>query len=71
MAFNGNKTKIRKGKFIMLEMIILGITVVVAQVITGLLMFKLCMSKPFIKMYAKKYMKMVEEITEEMFDEAE
>ena len=55
----------------MLEMIVLGVTVVVAQTVAGLLMFKLCMSKTFIKKYAKKYMKVVEELTEELFKEAE
>lgn len=67
--FNGNKTKIRKGKFIMLEMVILGLTVVVAQMVAGLMMFKLCLSKKFMKKYVKKYMKLTEALTEELLEE--
>lgn len=53
----------------MLEMIVLGLTVVVAQTVVGLITFKLCMSKAFIKKFTKKYMSMVEEVTEELLDE--
>lgn len=50
----------------MMEMIVLGITIVAAQAVAGIIMMKAFMSKKFIKKFTKMYVEIAEEMTEEM-----
>lgn len=57
----------------MAEMIVLGLTLVIANVITSIAMiylsFKLMTNKKFMANFVKKYMKMLEEITDELTED--
>ncbi len=57
----------------MLEMFILGVTIVVGQLLGGYIMIQIVMkqymSKDFIKKYTKMGMEVAQEITEEMEDD--
>lgn len=57
----------------MLEMVVLGVTLVLGQVIASLVMvyltFKLMMSKKFMLKFVKQCMKFLEEITEELTED--
>ncbi len=53
----------------MLEMIVLGLTVVIAQTIIGIIMVKVMMSKHFLKKYAKMSYELTNELVEEMDSE--
>lgn len=50
-------------------MIVLGITVVIAQSIIGLIMMKVVLSKGFLKKYTKMSIQLAEEIQEELDSE--
>lgn len=63
--------KNRKGFIKMLEMIVLGITVVIAQSIVGIIMMKVMLSKGFLKKYTKMSMDLANEITAELLGEDE
>ena len=57
----------------MLEMFVLGATIVIGMVLASLGMlvvtFKLMLNKKFMMWFVKKYMKMLEEITNEMTED--
>lgn len=57
----------------MAEMIVLGLTLVLANVLTSIAMiylsFKLMMNKNIMMKFVKKYMKMLEEITDELTED--
>lgn len=54
----------------MMEMVVFAITLVTAQLIAGIAMMAVFMSKPFIKYYYKKIIRLVKDI-EEMVEEME
>jgi len=57
----------------MLEMIVLGLTIVIGMVLASLAMlvitFKIMLSKKWMLWFVKKYMKMINEITEEVTED--
>lgn len=55
----------------MLEVVVFGIVVVVAQIVAGFAMLKLFTSKAFLKRYTKKYMNLIAELEEDMAEEME
>ena len=55
----------------MLEMIVFAITLVVVQILGYFIIMEIVLSKGFIKKFAKKYMNLVDELTEEMFKKDE
>lgn len=50
----------------MLEVVVFGVAVVVAQIVAGFAMLKLFTSKAFLKRYTKKYFKLIAELEEEI-----
>ena len=53
----------------MLEVAVFAVTFVVAQLVAGLILFKLFMSEKFIRKYSSYLRKVTNEIAEEMEDE--
>lgn len=52
----------------MLEMIVLGLTIVIAQIVAGVIMMKVFMSERFIKRMTKKYIKLMVTIEQDVED---
>lgn len=63
--------KIRKGIIKMLEMIVLGLTIVIAQIVAGVVMMKVFMSERFLKKYTKTIMNLSNEIVADLMEESE
>lgn len=55
----------------MLEMIVLGLTIVIAQIIAGVIMMKVFMSKRFLKKYTKTIMELSNEVIADLIEESE
>lgn len=55
----------------MLEMIVLGLTIVIAQIIAGVIMMKVFMSKRFLKKYTKTIMDLSNEVVADLIEESE
>lgn len=55
----------------MMEMIVLGLTIVIAQIVAGVIMMKVFMSKRFLKKYTKIVMDLSNEVVAELIEESE
>lgn len=55
----------------MLEMIVLGLTIVIAQIVAGVVMMKVFMSKRFLKKYTKTIMELSNEVIADLIEESE
>jgi len=67
METNKNRREIFK----MLEMIVLGLTIVIAQIVAGVVMMKVFMSKRFLKKYTKTIMELSNEVIADLIEESE
>ena len=67
--YYGKESKKFQEVITMIEMAVFAVTFVVAQLVAGLILFKLFTSEMFIRRYVKLSAKMTNEVVEEMEDE--
>ena len=67
--YYGKESKKFQEVITMIEVVVFAVTFVVAQLVAGLILFKLFMSEKFIRKYSSYLRKVTNEIAEEMEDE--